>query len=127
VSETFALRGYISVTQGPVATPTGDFGLTALLESTLTLSKKHAATVSLDADAVEVISLGDIATADVLVITNVTGGQIVVRITTAAGATQIVPVTDTLLLISTTSPITAIDMQRVAGVVTTCNILVGEV
>src|SRR3990172_819275 len=106
MADTFAVRGYAAVTQSPVATPSGDFSVFATLEESLGLTKKHATTVSLDADPVEVVSLGDVANAHVVVISNVVGGEIKVRLTSAAGTTQVIPVSKLLILISTVSPIT---------------------
>lgn len=54
------------------------------------------------------------------------GGRVVVRLTSADGTTQSIPVDSILFLICVSSPITAIDMTRVAGQDTRVNVALGQ-
>lgn len=80
---------------------------------------------SLESDSVQVVSLGALSQANVLVIKTV-GGKVRARITSADGTTQSIPVDSFLLLISESVPITAVDIMRVSGVTTIAKVLLGQ-
>lgn len=88
------------------------------------LAKRHYTEPTLDADAVEAVSFGDVTSAHVVLIKS--DKKVTVRLTSVEGAIQIVPVDTLLYLISESVPYTAIDLTRVAGQSTTVKILLGE-
>lgn len=66
-----------------------------------------------------------VAGVNVLVVKPV-GGKVKVRVTSADGATQAIPVDSYLSLISLSVPITAVDFTRVSGVTTTIKLFMAE-
>lgn len=54
------------------------------------------------------------------------GGKVRVRLTSADGSSQAIPVDSMLLLISESVPFTAIDITRAAGVPVTVRVLLAE-
>jgi hypothetical protein len=79
----------------------------------------------LTADAAVPISLGAIANVNVLMV-KVTGGPVTLRVTSAAGATQSIPVDSFFYVMTGTVPITAIDVTRSPGVETFVDVILGE-
>lgn len=71
------------------------------------------------------VQFGTLTAVNVLFIKTI-GGKVIVRITSADGTTQAIPVDSVLLLICTSVPITAIDLTRVAGQDTRVNVALGQ-
>lgn len=85
------------------------------------------ATYVLTADAVVAVNVTPLAAVNYLLVGGVVGGaKVKIRITTADGATQVIPINDFLTLLSRTTAITAIDLQRSAGVLTEVTVVLGE-
>ena len=80
--------------------------------------------IDLGADAPVVVDLTGATNVHALAI--LADAKVRVRITSADGATQAVPVDGLLLLFSKSVPITAIDLTRVAGVATSVRVLIGS-
>ena len=76
-------------------------------------------------DAFQSVDFGGLTNAHVLVVKS-PGEQVTLRLTSAAGSQQLVPVEEFLAVVSLTSPFTAIDIQRVSGVSTAVKIFLGE-
>lgn len=97
----------------------------AQLSESVTLKRKSVQTHDLVADAPVVVSLGGLSQFEVLVLRAV-GGKVRVRLTSADGASQSVPVDGLLVLISLAVPFTAMDLTRLAGTATTVVVFMGE-
>lgn len=89
------------------------------------LSKKHVDELSLSADPFQAVSLGGLSGVNVLIV-SIPGGRATLRVTSAAGSQQLLPVEELLILCSFTVPLTAIDVQRVAGVATEVQVFLGQ-
>ena len=120
-SSTFKLLGSFGATSNDA--PTVD--VPAVLDSRVTLARKHYDELTLTADAFQAVALGGIANVHVLVV-QVPGGKATLRLTSAAGAQQLVPVEELFILISLSVPLTSIDVQRPAGVTTNVQVFLGE-
>jgi len=97
--------------------------LTQILEQ-VTIDEKNLVTYDLTSDSAQVVAFGGVANANVLIIA--TDRKVKVRVTSADGATQAIPVDDTLILISRTVPITAVDITRVPATETHVSVFLGE-
>jgi hypothetical protein len=92
----------------------------------LSLTRKDLDSVVLSADAPLSVSFGSGVVSAAVVILKATGGKVRARLTSADGSQQAVPVDDLLVLISQSVPITAIDLTRVPGVLTTVDVFLGQ-
>jgi len=121
---TFTLSGKYSLR--PPVGPTGvnDTTIAVDLSETITiLSGKASIPVTLAADGAEAVAFGDIASANIVIIH--CDAKVIARFTSADGTTQAVPVDDLLLLITEAVPITALTLQRVAGILTNAQVVLG--
>lgn len=108
--------------QAPSGVPQMD---TPLVED-VSLARSATEEVVLSTDDTVALSFGGVASAAVVSIKAV-GSQVRVRLTSAAGTAQSVPVDSYMLLVSTAAPITAIDLTRATGgVETTVTVFIGE-
>jgi hypothetical protein len=124
MSDTFNLRGSASIDQSPVELDSGDWSLYAALGVSLGLTKKYATSFNLDADGNQSVPMGGLASAHMMVVTNVTGVPIVVSITTTDGVQQI-PCSDVIIIVSTLTPITAISARRSSAVASSFKLMLG--
>ena len=113
-----------SLTSLPTYPVVGSARVMIELAQSLSLANSLTSSLSLDTDDPTVLSLGPLATVNVLML-RATGGKIRVRITSADGTAQSIP-TDFLLLFTGTVGITAIDVTRVAGTPTTVSVFMGD-
>lgn len=97
----------------------------AQISESRTLSAKTISDITLDADAIEAVDFGGVEEAHVLEL-KATGGKVLATITTADGASQVVPVDSSLILICDESPVTALSLTRKAGTPTTVRVFLGE-
>lgn len=97
----------------------------APLDEAMVLIKKTEYDVLLDVDAPIAVQFGGVANAHVVVLKTV-GGKMRVRLTSADGSQQSIPVDSTLILISQAVPITAIDLTRVPATPIDVRIYLGE-
>lgn len=94
------------------------------LSEKLLLKAKLSTRYDLTLDSVQVVSLGGLASAHVILIEATS--RVLVRLTSADGAQQSVPVDGFLLLFAETHSYTAVDLTRPAGVQTTVQVFLGE-
>ena len=122
--DTFKLSGdYVTL---PLSgSPSGDPEISSPLDEQITLKNKAIGLYELTADAVVAVGLCGLAGAHVIVLKTV-GGKVKVRLTSADGAVQSVPVDTFFCVISQTVPFTALDLTRVSGVTTTVKVFLGE-
>lgn len=92
----------------------------------VTLATKNYEEVGLSVDTPVAVSFGGVTNASVVIISTVNGAKVTVRITSADGATQSIPIDDTLILISRSVPVTAIDLTRVPATDTNVKVFLGE-
>jgi hypothetical protein len=124
MADVFQLGG--SYTTAPASgAPSADPSYIAPIDESMTLIRKHHDTIDLSTDAVTPISFGGVINAHVLIIKTV-GGKVSIRLTSADGSTQAVPVDSFLAVMSNTVPITAADLTRVPGQETICKVFLGE-
>lgn len=95
------------------------------LSERVSLTNKTVGKYALSADAAVPVELGGLSQVNVLIV-KAKGGKVRVRITSADGALQSIPVDTLLVLVDLTVPITAIDLTRVAGVTTSVQVFLGE-
>jgi hypothetical protein len=125
VADIFQLSGSYCVNPAS-GFPSGDPSIEASIDESMVLSKKQVLTVELDTDSPESVSFGDLTGANVVII-RAYGGKVRARFTSTDGAAQAVPVDPLAIQISSTVPITALDLTRVAGSPTvTCRVLLGQ-
>jgi hypothetical protein len=122
--DTFKLSGSYS-TQPLSGSPSADPEVTAPIEELITLKNKAISLYELTADAVQVVGLCGLTNAHVVIVKTV-GGKVKLRLTSADGTTQSVPVDSFFCVISQSVPFTALDLTRVSGVTTTVKVFLGE-
>lgn len=81
--------------------------------------------ITLTSDAALVVPLGSMTEVNALIVKAI-GAKVRVRVTSADGSTQAVPVDSLLVLLAGSVPITAIDLMRVAGVETAVEVFLGQ-
>ena len=91
----------------------------------LPISKKHTDEYILTVDTAVPIGFGGIVNAAVVML-QVQGGKVTVTITSADGTSQNVPADALFILISATTPVTAISVTRSSGIPTNVNVLLAE-
>lgn len=125
MADVFNLTGSYSSTPAS-GTPSGDPLIDARLSESMVIKAKQVVTVTLDSDSPESVAFGDLAGAHVVVI-RANGGKVRARYTSSDGSAQAVPVDPLDIKISSTVPITALDLTRVAGAGTViCRVFLGE-
>lgn len=125
MSDTFSLKGTYAVTHGATDTdPSADFDISSAFNETMSVKRKLAQTISLDADAAEVVSLGDLANAHVVLIR--ASQDVRVALTSSHGSLQLIPAGKVCFIMAVVAPVTAIQITRQAGVSTTVRIVLCE-
>lgn len=124
MADVFVLEGSFS-TKPTSGNPSGNPEVESPISERITLANKTLGLYELTVDTPVSVDFGGLTNVNVLVIKTV-GGKVRVRLTSADGATQAVPVDSMLILLDRSVPITAIDLTRVAGVATTVRVFLGE-
>jgi hypothetical protein len=96
-----------------------------VIDESAQITNKELGYYDLTADAAQVVSFGGCAHGNVLVV-KALGGKVRLRITSADGSQQAVPVDSFLVLISLSVPFTAVDITREAGVETFVQTFIGQ-
>lgn len=102
----------------------GTASLTAPIAETLQLKERQLWEEILTVDTPVVVSFGGVANAHVVVVKS--NRKVRVRLTSADGSQQSVPVDGLLHIICKSVPITAIDVMRVAATETKVKVFLGE-
>lgn len=105
--------------------PSADPTITAPIDERVNLDLELASVVQLTSDAPVALPFGGLTSAAVVVVKAV-GGAVVLRLTSAEGSQQRVPVDSFAVLMSNTTPYTAVDVQRTPGAITTVKFYLGE-
>jgi hypothetical protein len=124
VSDSFELQG--SWGTSPLlgnsdAQPT----ITTPFDELLQLAHKQLNTTDLTVDGATALPFGGVVSAHVIIVKAV-GGPVVVRVTSTSGATQSIPVDSFLVIVTQTTAITAVDVARAPGTLTTVTYFFGE-
>tara|TARA_Y100000593_G_scaffold86192_1_gene164457 strand:- start:217 stop:603 length:387 start_codon:yes stop_codon:yes gene_type:complete len=125
MADTFNLTGSYSSTPASVGTSSGGATISAPVDETVQLASRTQIELVLSADPAVAVSIPAAANINVVIIRTV-GGKVKARFTSSDGATQGVPVDPFAVVISESVNITALDVQRVAGVETTVKVFLGE-
>lgn len=125
MADVFQLTGSYMTRPTSGGAPSGDPSLEAVIDESISLKKKLYREYLLEADAVQAIDFGGLAAGHVIVI-KLVGGKAKVRLTSADGATQAVPVDSFFVVIADSVPFTALDLTRQAGIEVTAKIFIGE-
>lgn len=124
MSDTFRLQGTfqsIPILGSPSAQPRVE----SPISETAQLTNRELGQYTLTSDSAQVVSLGGLSEANVIIIKAV-GGKIRVRLTSADGSQQAIPVDSFLALISLTEPYTAIDITRTPATETIVSTFLGQ-
>lgn len=124
MSDTFRLQGNYSSTP-LLGNPSGQPVVSSPIAETAQIINRELGQYTLTADTPQAVGFGGCSEVNVLVIKAI-GGKIRVRITSADGTTQSVPVDSFLCLISLTEPITAIDITRTPATETIVTTFLGQ-
>lgn len=116
--------GSLSI-EPPVGDPSGQPTTLMSYTERVYLDRSITANYTLGTDNVVAVAISPLARVNVLSI-RVVGGYVLARITTNAGTTQTVPVDPLLILETDNVNITALDLQRQAGIDTEVYIALGE-
>lgn len=123
MADTYNLSG--SFTSVPASgSPSGSSSASVPLSETLTLDAKMDSSIDLAADGDIAVPFGGVVNANVVFL--YASNKVDAKITTADGATQVVPVDPLFQLISNSVPVTAIKLSRIAGTDTTVQFFLGE-
>jgi len=123
-TSTFQLSGSITISPA-VGCPSGQFNTGICLSEMMYLSATaQDGDFSLTVDTPVVFPFGAVTNANIIFIK--TSAKVKVRLTSADGATQSVPVDSLLILEAVSVPVTAIDFTRVAGTSTTVQVFIGQ-
>lgn len=124
MSSSFALIGSYTATPSG-AYPSGDPMVTASLDERMSLSNESVSQLVLDSEGFQSLPLCALDSVNLIVL-KVLGNPVTVRLTSSAGVTQAVPVDSFFTLFSRGSNITAIDVARTPGSLTTIKYFLGQ-
>lgn len=124
MADAFKLLGSYELT--PLTAPLSFAQATvATINESKTLKVKSSTDVVLSIDTPVAVPFGGVVNANIIILKS-TSGKVTARVTSADGSTQSVPFDTYWILMSDSTPITAIDLTRVAGVETTVRCFVAE-
>lgn len=124
MADTFNLQG--SYQSSPlIGTLSAQQTITAPIAEVVQLTNREVGQYTLNADAATPVNFGGLSRAHVVIV-KVVGAGITLRLTSAAGTQQLIPVDSFFVQITQTTPITAIDLIRSPGVQTLVNTFLGQ-
>lgn len=100
--------------------------VTAPIDESIVLDRKHVDEVSLDMDTAIPVSFGGGVINAHVVVLKAYGGPCVARVTSLAGTSQSIPFDTYLILMSIGTPVTAIDLIRTPATPTTVQVFLGQ-
>lgn len=122
--ETLSLVGQLSINPSPASAADPDLSTVVMLQEALSITAKQSMTFVVPGDAAFSIDLT--ATPNVNMIYIDASSKVMLTITTADGAAQVIPVDPMMLWFSATVPITALSITRVTGTDTTVRLILGD-
>lgn len=105
--------------------PSGIPSISSVIDESAQITNKELGYYELTADATQAVSFGGCTSGNVLIVKTI-GGKVRLRITSADGSTQAIPVDTFFALISLSVPFTAVDVTRTAGVETLVQTFIGQ-
>lgn len=124
MADIFTLTGGF-FTRPASGSPSGFPSVEAPISEVFSIDKKVTPSIDLDTDSPVACDLGNLTDVNVLIVKAI-GGKVRMRITSADGATQSIPIDSFFVLTSLSVPITALDFTRQAGVLTTVQTFLGQ-
>jgi hypothetical protein len=125
VADNFSLTGSYQASPA-FGSPSGIGAIIAPVDEEMQLVDKFYDSVSLAVDAPVSVPFGGGVTNAHVVILKATGGKVRARLTSADGVSQAVPVDSFAVFTSRSVPITAIDLTRVPGTLTSVDVFLGQ-
>ena len=122
-TQTFRVAGSLSLAPS-LGAVSGIRGSAIPLDELLYVEQQMQNTYVLDGDSPVSVQFGTLSAANAVFVK--ADGKVRVRLTSADGSQQSVPVDSVLLLTCQATGITAIDLTRVAGVDTTVEVFLGQ-
>ena len=125
MADRFTLQGsYTVAPSGEVESL--DPEVAASIDEEAALQSKESLSLHLTSDSAVAVPFGTVTAAHVLIVKVLNGCKVKVRVSSADGATQSIPVNGVLILMSAVVPITAVDLTRVASTDTMVRVFLGE-
>lgn len=124
MADTFKLIGSYDVT--PLSSPLSFApSIEAVINEAKAIAQKQLCDVTLSADSPVSVPFGGVTNANIIILKAV-GGKVRARYTSADGTDQSVPFDTYVILMTDAVPITAIDLTRVSGTLTTVRVFLAE-
>lgn len=124
MASTFSLQG--TYTANPVSgSPSADPQITAPINEMMTLSNESVSQLNLTTDGETTLPLCAVDAVNALILKCV-GGKVVVRLTSAEGVTQAIPVDSFLALTTASENITGITVERTPATPTVVKYFLGQ-
>jgi hypothetical protein len=124
MADGFSLQGAYTTTLLS-GNASGLANITTPIFEQLTLAEKSLSQYDLTTNTPVTVPFGGLTGAHVVVIT-VTSGQLTATLTSTAGASQVIPVDTLAILISQTTPYTALTLTRASGIETIVEVFLGQ-
>lgn len=124
MADQFTLSGSYTATPAS-GSPSADPMITAPINESMMLGTELASQITLNADAPASLPFGGLSGVNALIVKCV-GGKIIVRITSADGSAQAIPVDSFLALTSASADITAVTVQRTPATQTVVKYFLGQ-
>lgn len=126
MADTLKFTGDLMTTPA-VGAPSGRASVRVPFDEVLSLTGAlPVATYELTSDSPQAVAFGGLADVAFVMVRLVSGGRVRVRLTSAEGSAQAVPVDEFLILKSRRSPFTAMDLTRDAGVASVVEVFLGK-
>lgn len=125
MSESFALTATLE-SKPLVGNPSGQPSVILPINEKVTLERSLVTTLELTSDSPVIVNLGPITNVNVLMVRAV-GSKVRLRVTSADGTNQAIPVDPVVTLINRTIPITAVEVMRTPTYDTTVFVFLGEI
>jgi len=124
VAETLLLSGQLTINPSPACGCDPEMGTTVTLAEEMSIAAKLSTSFVLPSDAAFPVDLTMVPEVNALVIDCT--AKVKITVTTADGVAQVIPVDPLLVLLTSSVPITALSITRVAGTDTTVRLVLGD-
>jgi hypothetical protein len=124
VAETLLLNGQLSINPSPSCSCDPDLSTMVTLSEQMSISAKQSLSFTVPSDAAFPVDLTTTPNVNALFID--VSQKVILTITTADGAAQVIPVDPVMVWLSALVPITALSITRQVGVDTTVRLILGD-
>lgn len=125
MADVFAITGSYSATPAS-GSPSADPIITAALDERQMLGTETYSQLTLANDSITPLPFGGLTNVTALIVKAVSAAKVKVIITSASGASQVVPIDSFLALMSASEPLTAVSVQRSPGVSAVVRYFLGQ-